>query len=113
MYTQPETQEWQGVIRWREREPIFGRFSLWMLAAAAVIVVVSFVIPFVGSFGESGMAFIVVGLWAAAILCIGNLAIASIGLARRESPRWPAITGLLLSVLPSLGGIYLFCGAPW
>jgi len=44
---------------------------------------------------------------------MANVAIAAIGLARRENPRWPALTGLLLSILPALGEIYLLCGAPW
>jgi hypothetical protein len=73
----------------------------------------SFVIPMVGFFGADGLAFIVVGLYIGGIMCIANVLIALIGLARRENPRWPAITGLALSVLPALGGVYLLCGAPW
>jgi len=113
MDTQPEKQEWRGVVRWRPQEPIFGRLSLWVLGAAAAIAVISFLIPMLGSYGESGMAFVVVGLYAGGVLCMANVLIALIGLARRENPRWPAITGLVLSVLPALGGVYLLCGAPW
>jgi hypothetical protein len=113
MNMQSEKQEWQGVIRWRPRQPIFGRLSLWVLAAAAVIAVISFLIPMFGSYGESGMGFIVLGWGLGGIMCIGNVVVALIGLARRENPRWPAVTGLVLSLLPALGGVYLLCGAPW
>ncbi|SRR6266566_487055 len=113
MQTQPEKQKWQGVTRWRPHQPVFGRLSLWVLGAAAVIVVVSFLIPMLESYGESGMGFIVLGLGLGGIMCIANVVIALIGLARRESPRWPAVTGFVLSVLPALGGVYLLCGAPW
>jgi hypothetical protein len=113
MNAQPEKQEWQGIMHWRPHQPVFGRFSLWVLGAAAAITVVSFLIPLLGSYGESGMGFIVLGLGLGGIMCIANVVIALIGLARRESPRWPAIIGLVLSVLPALGGVYLLCGAPW
>lgn len=44
---------------------------------------------------------------------MGNIVLAFIALSRHENPRWPAITGLALSVLPALGEVYLLCGAPW
>jgi len=113
MSTQPQKQEWEGVIRWRPHQPVFGRLSLWVLAVAAIIAVISFLIPMFGSYGESGMGFIVLGWGFGGIMCITNVLIALIGLARRESPRWPAITGLALSVFPELGGVYLLRGAPW
>ncbi len=113
MHTQPDNQEWQGIIRWRPQQPVFGHFSLWLLGAAAVITAVLVAIPFFGSYGERGMGFIVLGLGLGGILCIASFVVALIGLARRESPRWPAVTGLVLSVLPALGGVYLLCGAPW
>lgn len=108
MSTQSQKQEWQGLIRWRPHQPVFGWLSLWVLAAAAVLVVISFLIPMFGSYGESGMGFIVLGWGLGGIMCITNVLIALIGLARRESPRWPSITVLLLNVLPALGGVYLF-----
>jgi hypothetical protein len=69
--------------------------------------------PNARSYGEGGMAILVVGLFIGGIACIGSLVLALIGLARRENPRWPAITGLALSLLPAAGGVYLLCGAPW
>ena len=100
-------------MRWRPQEPIFGRLSLWVLGAAAAIAVISFLITMLGDYGERGMLFLGLGLYAGSVLCIANVLIALTGLARRENPRWPAITGLVLSVFPALGGVYLFCGAPW
>jgi hypothetical protein len=108
MSTQPQKQEWQSVIRWRLHQPLFGRLSLWVLAAAAVIAVIS--VPIARSHPEDGLAIIGFGFWLGGIMCIVNIVISLIGLARRESPRWPAITGLSLSVLPALGLVYLLCG---
>jgi hypothetical protein len=102
----PENKE-LDILRWREREPIFGRVSLWMLGAAAAIIVWAI-------FGPRGtMRSLVVALYVGGLMCMANVGIATVGLARRENPRWPAVTGLLLSLLPAIGGIYLLCGAPW
>src|SRR4051812_11798544 len=113
MQVEPEKQEWRGIMRWRPQEPVFGRLSLWGLGVAAVIAAISFLIPMLGSYGEGGMAILIVGLFIGGIASIGSLVLAVIGLARRENPRWPAITGLLVSLVPALGGVYLLCGAPW
>ena len=72
------------------RRPACGYASLWLLAAATVIVVVSFISP-VGFFGESGIAIIITGLYGGGILSIASVLLAVIGLARRERPRWPAL----------------------
>jgi len=113
MHREPKQQEWRGIMRWRQREPVFGRMSLWVLGIAAVVATVGFSIPMLGSYGEPGMAILVIGLFIGGIASISGLVLAPIGLARHENPRWPAITGLLLSLLPALGGVYLLCGAPW
>src|SRR3954464_77752 len=113
MQLQPKEQEWRGIMRWRPQQRVFGRMSLWVLGVAAVITTICFLIPMLGSYGEPGLAILIVGLFIGGIACIGSLVLAIIGLARRENPRCPAITGLALSLLPALGGVYLLCGAPW
>lgn len=113
MHTEAEKQEWQGIIRWRPRQPVFGRLSLWVFCFAAAVSSAFMLIPFVGSFGESGFGYFALGISTGCFVCAANVGIALIGLARRESPRWPAVAGLALSALPSLGAVYLICGAPW
>lgn len=112
MHMEPESEQWPGVIRWRPHQPIFGRLSVRMPFVAAAVVLIS-LIPTFAADGEEGMAFLVVGLHLGGILCMGNIVLAFIALSRHENPRWPAITGLALSVLPALGEVYLLCGAPW
>ena len=68
--------------------------------------------PFTVS-AESAGGYALQGLYYGSYLCILNVLIAFIGIGTGERPRWPAITGLALSFLPALGGIYLLCGAPW
>ena len=97
---------------------LFGFLSLWGLASAAGFVLLSFIVPMAAPsmlvpFEVDGMASLIVGLYAGGIISIASLLSAIIGLARRERPRWPAILGLGLSLLPALGGVYLLCGAPW
>ncbi len=92
---------------------VFGRLSLLMLGAAAAVAVVPFLITISGTFGEIGMGFTVLGIALGGFLCIASFMTAMIGLTRRESPRWPAITGLVLSILPALGGVCLLCRVHW
>jgi len=106
MQAGPENKE-LDILRWRAQEPIFGRVSLWVLAAAAAINVMSFLGP------TGSIRSFIVALYIGGLMCMLNVGIAIVGLARRESPRWPAISGLVLSVPPALGCIYLLCGAPW
>jgi len=113
MNTQPEKEEWRGVIRWRPQQPIFGRLSLWAFGFVVAISSLVMLIVLLGSFGERGFGYFVLGITIACIACAANVVIALIGFARRESPRWPAVTGLALSVLPALGAVYILCGAPW
>src|SRR4051794_28459928 len=109
MHTQPEKQEWQGIMRWRPHQPIFGRLSLWVFGFAVFISLLFMLVPFFGSFGERGFGFFVLGIIIGCFACVANVLIALIGLARRESPRWLAVTGLALSVLPALGAVYILC----
>ena len=113
MHTQSEKQEWQGVVRWRPQQPIFGRLSLWGLCAAGIIAVLSLLMPMFWSYDESSLGIIVLGLGLAGILCIASFMAALLGVLRDENPRWPAVTGFVLSLLPAFGGVYLLCGAPW
>ena len=113
MQSQSENEESAGVIRWRPHRPIFGWLSIGMVFGAAVVAVLSVLIPMYGSHGEDGLAFIAVGWGLGGVMCIASVVISLIDLARRETPRWPAIVGLTLSALPALGGVYLLCGAPW
>ena len=107
-----ESEQWAGVIRWRPHQPIFGRLSLRMPFVAAALVLVS-LMPALARGGEEGMAFLIVGLHLGGILCMANIVLAFIAFSRHENPRWPAVTGLAMSVLPALGEVYLLCGAPW
>ena len=107
-----ESEQWPGLIRWRPHQPILGRLSLRMPFVAAAIALIS-LIPALGADGEEGMAFFIVGLHFGGILCMANIALAFVALSRHENPRWPAVTGLALSVLPAIGEVYLLCGAPW
>jgi hypothetical protein len=50
---------------------------------------------------------IALGLYLGGTMCIVNVGIALTGLARKETPRWPAITGLILSLPPALGSVHL------
>jgi len=90
---------------------------LWALAAAAAVVVLpvsmAVSLEFLGVIAVIRIGSFIIGLYAGGIMSIASFLIAFIGLVRGESPRWPAVTGLALSVLPALGGIYLLCGAPW
>jgi len=113
MHTEAEEQEWRGIIRWRPHQPVLGRFSLRVFCFAAVVTLGSCSFPFIGSFGERGFGYFVLGICASCFLCLANVGIAVMGLVRRESPRWPAITGLALSALPALGAVYILCGASW
>ena len=113
MHTAPEKQTWPGVIRWRPYQPIFGRLSLWVFGFAVAISLFFMLIPFLGSYGERGFGYFVWGIILGCFASIASAVIALIGLARRENPRWPAATGLALSVLPALGAVYILCGAPW
>ena len=112
MHMEPQSEQWPGVIRWRPHQPIFGRLSLRMPFVAAAVVMISS-IPAFAADGEEGMAFFVVGLHLGGIVCMANIVLAFIAFSRHENPRWPAVTGLALSVLPALGEVYLLCGAPW
>src|ERR1041385_4819285 len=102
MEIESEKQERQGIIPWGPPRSIFGRFSLWLLGAASAVTLVLIAIPFFGSYGEQGWGFFVLGLGLGGILCIASFVTALIGLTRRESPRWPAITGFVLSLIPAL-----------
>jgi hypothetical protein len=90
---------------------IRARVSADAIVAAAIALIS--LIPAFRAGGEEGMAFFVVGLHLGGILCMANIVLAFIALSRHENPRWPAVTGLALSVLPALGEVYLLCGAPW
>ena len=54
-----------------------------------------------------GLAYIGIGLVFGCCLCMVSTVLAIIGLRCREQPRWPAIAGLALSVLPASGGLCL------
>ena len=58
--------------------------------------------------GEAGFRYFLGCLIYACFASILSVALAIIGVARHERPRWPAIIGLVLSVLPAVGGIGLF-----
>jgi hypothetical protein len=91
----------------------FGKISLALLpVAAGLVVYFPLTIP-AGLTGERAGGYALQGLYYGSFLCILNVLIAFVGIATHERPRWPAITGLALSFLPALGGIYLLCGAPW
>jgi hypothetical protein len=96
-----------------KRKATFGKISLALLpVAAGLVVYFPLTIPAEIS-GETAFGYALQGLYYGSFLCILNVLIAFVGIATGERPRWPAITGLSLSFLPALGGIYLLCGAPW
>ena len=112
MNTEPQTEWWRRLPR-----PICGRLSLWALAAAAAVVVLpvsmAVSLEFLGVIAVIRIGSFITGLYAGGIMSIASFVIGLIGLIRRESPRWPAVTGFLLSVIPAFGGICLLCRAPW
>jgi len=108
MRKEPENPASPSILRWRAKQPILGRISLWVLGATPLVTIGSFFIPWHVSSGEGEMVPFIIGLGIGGLMCMVNAAIASVALARRENPRWPAITGLVLSLPPALGEVYLF-----
>jgi len=62
MHTQPEKQVWQGIIRWRPHQPIFGRLSLRVFVLAGAVCLVFMLILFFGFFGVRSLGYFVLGL---------------------------------------------------
>ena len=91
----------------------FGSLSLVVFCGALLVMLYfPLTVSVRGYTGERAFGYALTGIFFGCIGCIPNLALAIIGITRQERPRWPAVTALLLSVLPALGGIYLLCGAP-
>ena len=113
-----QKEEWQGIAHWRANQPIFGRLSLWVLAAAALIasllVLLAFIMPNSNGDCMGNLGYIALGVYLGGAMCVVNVGIALTGLARKETPRRPAISGLILSVPPAIGGVHLvFDGGGW
>jgi len=86
---------------------------LWVLVAAAVITSLLVLVVFVAPSSEEScmgnLGYMALGLYLGGAMCLVNVGIALTALARKETPRRPAITGLILSVPPALGGVHLVC----
>lgn len=94
------------------RKAIFGSLSL-LVFCGAVFVILFFGLtdPPSGYSGEQALGRLLRGLVLGCNACVLSVAYAITGLIRRERPRWPAITGLALGLLPALGGLYIDCGS--
>jgi len=92
----------------QNRKALLSTISLVLFCAAVFAI---FFFPMsasaFGLTGERAIGHSLLGLVVAANLCILAVICSSAALIRRESPRWPAIVGLALSVLPALAGIYM------
>src|SRR3954467_4043612 len=86
----------------------FGRLSLFVFGGSVAIALFFLLTASSSGYGgANGFAYGVFGLIVGCFACALNIVIAIIGLVRRECPRWPAVTGLVLSLPPALGAIYI------
>jgi multisubunit Na+/H+ antiporter MnhB subunit len=88
------------------RKAAFGALSL-LVFAGGVGITLLLAAPPSGANGHETMGYAFTGLVVGGFTCILSLLFAIIGLIRRERPRWPAITGLVLSFLPAFGAVSL------
>jgi hypothetical protein len=89
-----------------QRSPVFGLSSLFAFCGAATGAIYITTRP-PGLSSELGMGLLV---GAAIVFCCGSilsLSFAVFGIVRKETPRWPSITGIALSVVPAIAGVWI------
>ena len=59
--------------------------------------------------GERSWGYSILALLTVSCACIGSLFLATLALLLCERPRWPGLTGLILSFGPAALGIYIIC----
>src|SRR4051812_20179137 len=62
MRKEPENPASPSILRWRAKQPILGRISLWVLGATPLVTIGSFFIPWHVSSGEGEMVPFIIGL---------------------------------------------------
>jgi hypothetical protein len=88
------------------RKATSGALSLLVFAGGVGITLLLSAPPS-GYNGNETMGYALTGLVVGGFTCILSLVFATVGLIRRERPRWPAIAGLVLSFLPAFGAVSL------
>jgi ABC-type tungstate transport system substrate-binding protein len=113
MESAPEERTPAGSLRSHPNRAIYGPISLYLfVGAVAVALFFMLTASSSGYTGATGFGYFIAGIVIGCFACVLSVVFAFIGLIRREYPRWPAITGLILSLIPALGALYILCGAP-
>ncbi|MGO8928122.1 MAG: hypothetical protein ACLQU3_14715 [Limisphaerales bacterium] len=93
-------------LKQKVRKATFGALSM-LVFAGGVGITLLLATPPSGYNGHETMGYALTGLVVGGFACILSLVLATVGLIRRERPRWPSIAGLVLSVLPAFGAVSL------
>lgn len=90
----------------KRRRPILGMLSLFAFCGAATIGI--FMTMSIASHTkEMASLGAIAGIGLGCMVSVLSLTLAAIGIAREETPRWPALLGMALSLLPAGIGIWM------